>query len=166
MRNGLAGIGRLVKSVNSASTGDMCERNRQHAEVCIHHIMLKYYIRLTPHSHESMCRYYKCLRDEENDECSCQESFIKATARKMKAFPASLYRAGIFRSLSEPSASQLAGSKRRNGSLVVEKAPEVRSLVGFDDAKTKSGDVAINDTLKVIFVVSCLTLSSHFYPPI
>jgi hypothetical protein len=38
--------------------------------------------------------------------------------------------------------------------------------VGFDDAKTKSGDVAINDTLKVIFVVSCLTLSSHFYPPI
>jgi hypothetical protein len=97
----------------------------------------------------SMRRYYKCLRAEEENKTSKSANFIKATARKVKAFPASL--GGMFRSVSEPAGSR--GMHSTDESItaeLIEEEPEV--FVGFDEAKTKAGEVAINDSLKVIFV--------------
>lgn len=114
----------------------------------------------------AMGRYYKCLRAEENK--LKPESFIKATSRKLKKFPASLCRSNVFRSISEPthlSFSRRKGASDGKGSEIEEvTSHEPEFLVGFDQAVTKSGEVAINDSLKVIFVGNVsyrLPLLSH-----
>lgn len=99
----------------------------------------------------SMRRYYKCLRAEEESRTSKSTSFIRATARKMKAFPASLGLSGMFRSVSEPTG--VRGRHSTDESITTEAIDEeLEVLVGFDEAVTKTGEVAINDSLKVIFV--------------
>ena len=85
---------------------------------------------------QSMRRYYKCLQDEENYDLPITNSFMN----KMKAFPASLFR----------SISDSVSHKKTSGVMNDVKTPEL--LVGFDEAQSKTGDVAINDTLKVVFV--------------
>lgn len=104
---------------------------------------------------------------------------LRPKSRKKKSFPASLCRSNMFRSVSEPSATLLSApdglkSPRslihelsRSGSLTIEESDKnvhsktlstrgieesSEQLVGFDEAEVVTGDVAINDTLKVIFV--------------
>lgn len=90
---------------------------------------------------QSMRRYYKCLRAEENNDLPITNSFLN----KMKIFPASLYRSNLFRSISDS-----VSHKKSADAMNDNKAQEL--LVGLDEAQSKTGHVAINDTLKVVFV--------------
>ena len=106
-----------------------------------------------------MRRYYTCLRAEEGSEKSNPKCFLRATARKMKAFPASLR--WSIRSVSDPNFSNLSdnASMSRTGSLEgTSKADEAQEVfVSLDAANKKTGEIAINDTLKVVFVGMALS---------
>jgi hypothetical protein len=57
----------------------------------------------------------------------------------------------MFRSVSEPTG--VRGRHSTDESITTEAIDEeLEVLVGFDEAVTKTGEVAINDSLKVIFV--------------
>ena len=105
----------------------------------------------------SMRRYYTCLRVEEGSERSNPKRFLRATARKMKAFPQSLCRS--IRSVSDSSNISEIALMSRTGSLegtvTTDETQEV--LVGLDEANKKTGEIAINDTLKVVFVGMALS---------
>lgn len=127
----------------------------------------------------SMRRYYNCLRVEEHspnipqqEPGSTSKTFMRKSwgpkPRKKKSFPASLCRSNMFRSVSEPTAvipEVPLKSLHRSGSMSSQESEhlskslsteevieESSQLVGYDEAVAVTGDVSINDTLKVIFV--------------